>query len=134
VVSNEYLWSPEDVENAAHLFNALKAEREAWAVCRKTGMSGPPWYPARMPYQARQEFANRMEKANQEAKRVRRSVLQQMHVELPSAFDDFITYTSDVAYHARTQRHEPRAQTAFNHWRQWWEMNHWNVHVPRGAR
>jgi hypothetical protein len=126
-------WSKQDLENASHFVRAMQYSDQALKMCPKSAS----WesQPALLVTDAaRREFAYLMEKANREARLVRKDVLKRMHVKLPDAFDDFITATGSIAVSVVAKQPDSRASTAWNHWIQWCRANGPEVRIPRGLR
>ena len=125
-------WSQEDIENASHFVQALKAAEEAFAVGRRAGL-GARFNPWRLAPNLKREFIYQMEKANREA-RLSAEVLRRMNPKLPEAWGDFVAGSYALVYGLNTnQNAAPGGQAAWEHWVAWSNYGMEQTHVPPGA-
>jgi hypothetical protein len=123
-------WPPEDVENAAHFVHAMAASNEAWVLCEKKVGARRPWL---MADTDRGQFARLIAYANQEARLVRKDVLQRMHPLLANAFDDFIASTYYIPTNVLARRPDRRVQAVWHHWSDWQKANGSEIRIPDRA-
>src|SRR5262249_43639803 len=127
-------WPPGDVESASRVLRAIRAQSDAWGICKNLAMVGPPYKPWEIDSAwEKGEFIAHMERASYEAKLARPETLRRMHPDLPRAWQDFVTGTYGIAWVVRNNRDDRAVREAWDHWLTWEKLHGRGVRLPPGA-